>query len=99
MFEVPLSFLVSASSEELTCPRNKLEQGRGGPPPRRPPPRDAAGILRDLDFNNDGKLTLNGIPPYHRPHLMRADTDGDEILTREELEAFLKLALPPPPPR
>lgn len=72
---------------------------RNGPPPRRPPPRDAAGLLRDLDVNQDGQLAFDEIPPHHRPHLMRADTDGDTILSRAELEAFQQRPAPPPAPR
>ncbi len=75
---------------------------RPGPPPRRPrppPPRNAAGILRDLDFNRDGQLSASEIPPNHRPHLMRADTNGDNILSRAELEAFLQQTSPPLAPR
>jgi serine/threonine protein kinase len=61
---------------------------RGGPPPHRPPHRDALDILMDFDLNFDGQLTLNEIPFDRRPHLMRGDTDGDQILTRQELEVL-----------
>ncbi|MCA9122433.1 MAG: serine/threonine protein kinase [Planctomycetales bacterium] len=56
-------------------------------------------LLDDLDTNKDGKLALDEIPRPERPHLMRADTDLDGYVTREELDIMYLFTPGPPPPR
>ncbi len=74
-------------------PNNNPGEFRG-PPPR----RDVDDILQDLDANSDGQLSRDEIPAPERHHIMRADTDNNGIVTREELDIML-LFTPGPPPR
>ncbi|MDA1053270.1 MAG: protein kinase [Planctomycetota bacterium] len=68
-------------------------------PLRRLPPRPGVDeIMKAHDANNDGQLTPEEIPRPERPHLMRADTDRDGVVTREELDIMF-LFTPGPPPR
>jgi len=73
----------------------------GVEPSRRAPTRPSVDeLMNELDVNKDEKLSPEEIPHPERPHLMRADTDRDGHLTREELDImFLFTPGPPPPPR
>ena len=72
---------------------------RESDPSRPPPPGPSVDeIMKDLDTNKDGKLTPKEIPRPERPHLMRADTNFDGFVTREELDIMF-LFTPGPPPR
>lgn len=85
------------SGDSFTSPPDTLDDPREfhSPPPR----RDVDGILQDLDTNKDGQLSLSEIPTPQRPHLMRADTDKNGIVTREELDIMFLFTPGPPPPR
>lgn len=42
------------------------------------------------DRNNDGKLTLDEVPPADLPMLQNADANGDKAIDRRELEAVMQ---------
>ncbi len=58
-------------------------QHRGG---RRGPP-DAAELVKRFDKNADGKLQLSELPEHLQKFIGKADTNGDGVITVEELKA------------
>lgn len=63
----------------------------GGPPSGRPGagagPPSVDVVFARFDGNKDGKLQKEEIPEFVRPFILPADADGDEIVTKEELQA------------
>ncbi len=78
-----------------TAPRSQGSGGapaeRGAPsvaaPSRSAVPSDDVALFRELDFNRDGKLSRHEIPFELRDKIMRADADGDGMVTLEEFSA------------
>lgn len=60
--------------------------GRGGPPSARPLPA----MFERWDANEDGKLTQDEVPEMAWNRLSQADTDGDGMVTRDELAAMMQ---------
>ena len=48
-----------------------------------------AGGFKKMDKNSDGKLQTDELPAMMRPHLSKADTDGDGELSRAEFTAAM----------
>jgi len=46
--------------------------------------------LKALDRDGDDKLQRSEIPKTHRATIMKADTNGDNVLDRRELENFFR---------
>jgi N-acetylneuraminic acid mutarotase len=52
--------------------------------------------LLKLDKNKDGKITKEEVGPRFLPIIEKADTDGDGVATKEEIEAYVKKSRPAP---
>lgn len=52
--------------------------------------------LLKLDKNKDGKITKEEVGPRYLPIVEKADTDGDGVATKEEIEAYVKKSQPAP---
>lgn len=79
----------AVSKSELEEARKKFAGQRGGPGGRGPGDRGGRnpGQMFDrMDRNSDGKLTKDEMPEQIAERLMRADTDGDGAVSKEELE-------------
>lgn len=63
--------------------RPDREHHRGG---RRGPP-DAAEMVKRFDKNADGKLEVSELPEQMQKFMGKADTNGDGVITEEELKA------------
>ncbi|NQT36887.1 MAG: EF-hand domain-containing protein [Planctomycetes bacterium] len=63
----------------------------GGPPPGRPGagtgPPSVDEVFKRFDRNEDGKLQKNEIPEFARQFILPADANGDDMVTKEELQA------------
>jgi len=65
-----------------------LPFGPGGPGDSGRPTRFVEMMMQQLDANKDGTLTKEEIPEPRRPMLMRADSNGDGMITLKELKAL-----------
>ncbi len=64
--------------------------GRGagfGPGSGHHGPQDPGWLFDRFDSDGDGKVALAQLPEFKREWLASADTDGDSMLTREEMKA------------
>lgn len=52
--------------------------------------------LLNLDKNKDGKLSKDEVGERFQPIIEKADSNGDGVATKEEIEAYVKKAAPPP---
>jgi Ca2+-binding EF-hand superfamily protein len=59
------------------------ERHRGGPGG----PADPAELVKHFDKNADGKLELSELPEHMQKFIGKADTNGDGVITVEELKA------------
>ena len=53
-----------------------------------------AAKFRELDTNNDGKLSREELAKANQTRLLRLDRDGDESLSLDEAKQLLKLLRP-----
>ncbi len=96
----PAEERIAARRAELADPTNKPDpkpdhprEGRlgGRPPPGRPGagagPPSVDVVFERFDRNKDGKLQKNEIPEFARQFILPADANGDDVVTKEELQA------------
>jgi Ca2+-binding EF-hand superfamily protein len=82
-----------SSSPRVTPPSRNPGFGRpaGGPPPGRPAPGNGPPsvdvVFQRFDRNQDGKLQKDEIPAAVQQFILPADTNGDDVVTKEELQA------------
>ena len=83
-----------SSSTRVTPPLRNPGFGRpaGGPPTGRPAPGNGPPsvdvVFQRFDRNRDGKLQKAEIPASVQQFILPADTNGDDVVTKEELRAF-----------
>jgi class 3 adenylate cyclase/Ca2+-binding EF-hand superfamily protein len=67
------------------------EQPSATPVPDPPPPQlmNSEQIFQNLDTNHDNRITMDEIPLRGRTRMMRADLNGDGIITNSEFRAAL----------
>lgn len=75
-----ISAITTLSLSALPALAHEGAEGRSGH-------RDPAALVKHFDRNGDGKLQLAELPDHLRPRLAPADTNGDGVLTAEELIA------------
>ncbi|WP_437774296.1 EF-hand domain-containing protein [Sorangium sp. So ce1097] len=75
----------ASSTEGTTAPRH--DKGAR----REHRPRDPAQMIKRLDKNGDGKLTVAELPEKAQKRLAKADTNKDGVLSAEELKAHAEL--------
>jgi Ca2+-binding EF-hand superfamily protein len=74
-----------------TVEEESAEGPRDGHRRHRGAGRGFAHMIERFDTNGDGVLQLSELPPGLQKHLGDADTNKDGLLTREELEAHMKM--------
>jgi len=59
------------------------------PSPDPTPPQliNSEQVFQSLDTNHDNRITMDEIPPQGRTRMMRADLNGDDIITHAEFKA------------
>jgi Ca2+-binding EF-hand superfamily protein len=72
------------SAEAVTAADSAGPEAQG---PRRGPPHGPERVIARFDANGDGQLQLSELPPRAQKRFGEADTNGDGIITREELAA------------
>ena len=81
---------VSESSSPRVTPRSR-NRPAGGPPTGRPAagngPPSVDVVFQRFDRNQDGKLQKAEIPAAVQQFILPADTNGDNVVTKEELQA------------
>lgn len=65
-------------------------EGKLRPPMGGPPHMSPSELVQKFDANKNGTLELSELPEHKRAHLSAADTNKDQILTAEELDAFFR---------
>ena len=55
--------------------------------PNLPQLRDPEQVFQSLDLNHDNQITPNEVPLQERDRIMRADLNGDDIITHSEFRA------------
>lgn len=82
--------LRNSSQDGVGASRQGRDGRPGGPPsglrgPRSGPP-SVAEIFERFDANKDGKLQKSEIPDFSQQFILPADTNNDDVITKEELE-------------
>lgn len=82
----------TAEGQDGEPPAPAPGRGINGPGDGQPGPNAGRPLtpFERFDANSDGRLTARELPAMFRERMMRADTDGDGAITREEWQAAMR---------